>query len=62
MTREKALQVNKLLLKIEALETIHDDILDLESLYDLGDDSLKEELLSIVAARLDKALKELEEM
>ena len=62
MTREKALQVNKLLLKIEALETIHDDILDLESLYDLGDDSLKEELLSIVAARLDKALKELEDM
>ena len=62
MTREQALKVNKLLDKIESLETLHDELLDLESLYDVGDVELKEELLSIVVARLDRALKELEDM
>jgi hypothetical protein len=62
MTREKALQVNKLLLKIEMLETIHDEILDLDSLRELGDESLEDELLAVVQARLDKALKELEDL
>jgi hypothetical protein len=62
MTREQALKVNKLLFKIESLETIHDEILDLDGLRELGDESLEDELLSVVQARLDKALKELEEM
>ena len=62
MTRDKALKVSHLLFKIESLETLHDDILDLDSLGDIDDDDLKEELLNVVTAKLDKALKELEEM
>lgn len=62
MNRETALEANRLLLKIEMLETIHDEILDLDGLRELGDDSLEDELLSVVQARLDKVLKELEKL
>lgn len=62
MTRETALKANKLLLKIEALEILHDEILALDGLRELGDDSLEDELLSVVQARLDILEKELEKL
>jgi hypothetical protein len=66
MTRDKALKVSKLLFKIESLETLYDEILGLDSLHefynDFGENSLEDELLAVVQNRLDKALKELEEM
>jgi hypothetical protein len=66
MTRNKAVTVSKLLFKIESLETLHEEILGLDSLQefnsDFEDNSLEDELLAVVQARLDKALKELEEM
>lgn len=66
MTRDKALKVSKLLFKIESLETLHDEILGLDSLQESNsnfeDNSLEDELLAVVQNRLDKALKELENM
>jgi hypothetical protein len=62
MTRDKAVKVSHLLFRIETLETLHDEILNFDILNELSDEELKEELLNAVSARLDKALKELEEM
>jgi hypothetical protein len=65
MTREKAIQVDKLLHKIEAYEALLDEIYSLDTLYEInvayGDD-LEPEFDAIIKTRLDNLLKELEEM
>ena len=62
MTRDIAVKASHLLFRIETLEALHDEILNFDILNELSDEELKEELLNAVSARLDKALKELEEM
>lgn len=66
MTREKALEANRLLVRIESYETLIDAIRNLEELeeinIDRGELDLEDELVAVVQARLDKALKELEEL
>ena len=66
MTRETALQVNRLLLQIETYEAIIEELRTLESLdslyTDIDDRDLEDELVAVVQARLDKVLKELEKL
>lgn len=66
MTRETALKVNKLLLKIESYEALLEDIQRLEALQEIvngyQEDDLEKELVTAVKTRLDKVKKELEEM
>ena len=65
MTREKATKVTNLLCKIEDYEALQDEITGLrmvEEIYTAYGDKLEEELLAIVQLRLDKLIKELEEM
>ena len=66
MTRDKAVKVSHLLFRIESLENLVDELEHLESLAeyygDFGDGTLQEEIVAVVQARLNKALKELEEM
>jgi LPS sulfotransferase NodH len=65
MTREKALQVDHLLLKIEAYEALIDELYDLQTVNEIkvayGED-LEPELTAVVQAKLDILKKELEEM
>lgn len=65
MTREKALQVDRLLCKIETYEALIDEITGLETLDEIAQsygENLDEELIAIVQLKLDKLLRELEEM
>lgn len=66
MTREKALEANRLLVRIESYETLIDEISGLDTLAEIsmssGDSDLEDELVAVVQARLDQALKELEEL
>ena len=65
MTREKALQVSSLLYKIETYEALIDEITGLQTLDELAQayrESVEEELIAVVQLRLDKLLKELEEL
>jgi len=65
MTREKALQVTNLLCKIETYEALIDEITGLQTLDELAQaygEPIEEELIAVVQLRLDKLLKELEEM
>ena len=66
MTRDKALKVSNLLFKIECLENLVEELENLESLDeyygDFGDSTLQDEIVAVVRTRLDKALKELEEL
>ena len=66
MTRDKALKVSNLLFKIECLESLVEELENLESLDeyygDFGDSTLQDEIVAVVRIRLDKALKELEEL
>ena len=66
MTRDKALKVSNLLFKIECLENLVDELENLDSLDeyygDFGDSTLQDEIVAVVRTRLDKALKELEEL
>lgn len=66
MTRDIAVKASHLVFKIESLEMLIDELENLESLDeyygDFGDDTLQDEIVAVVQARLDKALKELEEM
>ena len=66
MTRDKAVKASHLVFRIESLEMLIDELEHLESLDeyygDFGDDTLQDEIVAVVRARLDKALKELEEM
>ena len=65
MTREKALQVNQLLYKIECYEALIEEIYDMQTLDEIrqtyGED-LEPELTAIVQAKLDLLKKELEEL
>ena len=67
MTREKAIQVDHLLYKIECYEALLSEITSIEVLeeikkvYNEGDE-IEAELLAVVQIRLDRLLKELEEM
>jgi hypothetical protein len=66
MTREKALQVDKLLIKIEDYEEILDSLKRLDALHkvidEYYDDDLLDELLAVVNTRLVPLLKELDAM
>ena len=67
MTREKALQVEHLLYKIECYEALLDEISSMEVLEEIKDSytegkELEKELLAVVQAGLDNLLKKLEEM
>lgn len=65
MTREKALQVSSLLYKIETYEALIDEITGLQTLDELAQaygEPIEEELIAVVQPKLDKLLKELEEM
>jgi hypothetical protein len=65
MTREKALLVSSLLYKIETYEALLDEITGLQTLDELTQaygEPIEEELIAVVQLRLDKLLKELEEM
>lgn len=66
MTRDTAVKASHLIFKIESLEMLIDELENLESLDeyygDFGDDTLQNEIVAVVQVRLDKALKELEEM
>jgi hypothetical protein len=65
MTREKALQVSSLLYKIETYEALIDEITGLQTLEELAQaygENIEEELIAVVQLRLDKLLKELEEI
>lgn len=65
MTREKATQIANLLCKIETYEALRDEITQLqmlEEVYQAYGDRVEEELVSIVQARLDILIKELEEI
>lgn len=66
MTREKALEANRLLVRIESYEALIDEISGLDTLAEIsmssGGSDLEDELIAVVQARLDQALKELEEL
>lgn len=66
MTREKALKVSDLLFKIEKYEALIEEILRLESFEELaevyGETMLADEVVRPIRDKVDKLLKELEEM
>lgn len=65
MTREKAVQVDHLLCKIEAYEALRDEITGLQALEEIRqafNDNIEDELLEVVISRLSKLVKELEEL
>ena len=66
MTRETALKASNILTKIEAYESLLDAIPNIPELEDIGinwgEVDIEDELLAVVRARLNKALKELEEI
>ena len=67
MTREKAIQVEHLLYKIECYEALLDEIATMEVLEELKETykeglELETELTAVVQAKLDILKKELEDM
>ena len=66
MTRDTAVKASHLVFRIESLEMLIDELEHLESLDEyygnFGDNTLQDEIVAVAQARLDKALKELEEM
>lgn len=66
MTRDTAVKASSLIFKIESLENLIDELEHLKSLdaycEDFGDSNLQDEIVAVVRTRLDKALKELEEL
>ena len=65
MTREKALQVDHLLCKIEAYEALIDELMSLqttEEIIQIYGENIEDELVAVVRPKLDTLLKELEEM
>lgn len=65
MTREKALEIDHLLCKIEAYEALIDEIMSMQTTEEIkqgyGED-IESELVAIVQPKIDALLKELEEM
>ena len=66
MTREKANEISSKVFQIERYEALIDEIRNLSGVHELeevfDEIDLEEELVAIVQVRLDKLLKELEEM
>ena len=65
MTREKALEVDHLLVKIEAYEALIDEIMSMqtpEEIWQTYGEKVEDELVAVVQPKLDALLKELEEM
>ncbi len=65
MTREKALQVDHLLLKIETYEALLDEIMSMQTTEEIAQtygENIEDELVAVIQPKLDKLLKELEEM
>ena len=66
MTRDKATDISNLLFKIERYENLIDEIKELPGLYELnevfGECDLEDQLITVVQAKIDIWLKELEEM
>jgi hypothetical protein len=65
MTREKALEIDHLLCKIEAYEALIDEIMNMQTTEEIkqgyGED-IESELVAIVQPKVNALLKELEEM
>jgi hypothetical protein len=65
MTREKALEIDHLLCKIEAYEALIDEIMSMHTTEEIkqgyGED-IESELVAIVQPKIDALLKELEAM
>lgn len=65
MTREKALEIDYLLVKIEAYEALIDEIMSMQTTEEIkqgyGED-IESELVAIVQPKIDALLKELEAM
>lgn len=65
MTREKALEIDHLLVKIEAYEALIDEIMSMDTTEEIkqgyGED-IESELVAIVQPKLNALLKELEEL
>ena len=66
MTREKANEISSKVFQIERYEALIDEIRSLSGVHELeevfDEIDLEEELVAIVQVRLDKLLKELEEL
>jgi hypothetical protein len=65
MTREKALEIDHLLVKIEAYEALVDEIMSMQTTEEIKqgyDEDIESELVAIVQPKIDALLKELEEM
>lgn len=65
MTREKALQVDHLLVKIETYESLIDEIMCMHTIEEIRQaygENIEDELIAVVQPKLDALLKELEEM
>lgn len=65
MTRENALEVNRLLYKIETYEALIDELMSLqttEEIYQAYGEKVEDDLVAVVQLKLDALLKELEEM
>ena len=65
MTREKALEIDHLLVKIEAYEALIDEIMSMQTTEEIkqgyGED-IESELVAIVQPKVNALLKELEAM
>lgn len=62
MTRQTALYINNLLLKIELYERLLDELSDVLCEVEVNDKELETELMSCVQVKLDKLLEELKEL
>ncbi len=65
MTREKALEIDYLLCKIEAYEALIDEIMSMQTTEEIKQgygEGIESELVAVVRPKIDALLKELEEM
>jgi LPS sulfotransferase NodH len=65
MTKEKALEIDHLLVKIETYEALWTEITSMqttEEIHQAYGENIEEELLAVIAPKIDALLKELEEM
>ena len=65
MTREKSLQVNQLLYKIETYEALLDEIMCLQTAEEIRQaygENVKDDLVAVIQPKLDALLKEFEEI
>ena len=65
MTREKALEIDYLLVKIETYEDLVDEIMSMqttEEIWQAYGEKVEDELVAVVRPKIDALLKELEEL